>query len=77
MQSGVQLTTRYPICVIALQASTRVEIVRNPEGSIISTKGESDTTGMMVVEWGGRRCAMFVADLDERCVPSPTRICAG
>lgn len=73
MQCGVRLTTRFPICVIALQAgmSARAEIVRIPEGSIVSTLDESDKAGMMVVEWSGRRYAMFVTDLDERCAPLP------
>ena len=51
--------------------STRGQIVRIPKDSIISTFGESDATGMMVVEWRGRRCAMFNTDLDERCSPLP------
>ena len=71
MQFGVQLITRTPICAVALQPgmNTGREIVQITEGSIVNTLGESENTGMMVIEWKGQRYAMFTSDLDERCAP--------
>ena len=66
MKSGGDLVTSVPIRAV-VRESTHSEIVEIPEGSTIKMVGESDVTGMVEVEWNGRRHAMFVTDLEERC----------